>query len=143
MVRWLPCALALLAVSCVEVDPLLPCRDKRDCPAGEHCRQEVCTAPPADAAPVEADAAVVEPDMAVLETACDRACARIADCAVSDDHCPDLGPEARSFIIDGCVPGCDVNPQFALLVQSKRDCTDLIAAVSPLNPPFAAACGEE
>ncbi len=141
MVKWAP-AIVLCAVACIEVDPLLPCRDARDCPRGEACAQGACVVSELDAAAPAPDVAPVV-DMAAEETPCERACARIADCAVTDELCPALGPESRSIIIDGCVPTCGSNRTIAGLILSKRTCVEVIAAIRALNPAFDASCERE
>jgi len=131
-------ALALLAGSCIEVDPLLPCVTPRDCPRGQLCVEGACVerdaAPPADSGPAT-DASGPETD------ACEVACARVSDCAVSPEECPRIGAGAWGSVNAGCLTGCRANPAFADLVASKRTCAEVIETVRRLNPPFDGACG--
>lgn len=77
------------------------------------------------------------------EARCDAACAWLADCAISADFCPALGPAERGRVEGNCLDRCAENATLAPTVCSQTTCQTTIDLSRAASPDFRLDCDGE
>lgn len=73
---------------------------------------------------------------------CLRACADVAECAGSEDHCRRIDRRAQAAFFTDCHATCGGRSAFVAALDNAAACAGKIDFIVNASPDFAAACGD-
>lgn len=73
-------------------------------------------------------------------TACERACAAIADCSAGEDHCIGIGSGERQSVVDLCAPVCESASALASVINGTDVCREQVAFFEGASAEFQRLC---